>query len=138
MPLDVEVVTPTRILLQEQVDELNLPGELGYLGILPGHTAILSILGRGELMYRQGEQRHYMSIFSGYVEVNDDKVIMLVDIVEPVQEIDRSRAEAARDRAEDRLRRIDADDIDFERARTALVRAMIRLQVSFRGGAGAA
>jgi len=57
VPLAVEIVTPSRILVQEQVDELNIPGELGYLGILPGHTALLTNLGRGELMYRQGEQR---------------------------------------------------------------------------------
>ncbi len=57
MPLAVEIVTPSRILVQEQVDELNIPGELGYLGILPGHTALLTNLGQGELMYRRGEQR---------------------------------------------------------------------------------
>ena len=130
MPLEVEIVTPSRIILQEQVDELNLPGDLGYVGILPGHTAYLMTLGQGELMYRQGEQRHYMAVFQGYMEVNDDKVTMLVDLAELAPEIDRSRAESARDRAEDRLRRIAAHDIDFERARAALARAMIRLQVT--------
>ena len=130
MPLHVEIVTPTRILLQEQVDELNVPGELGYLGILPGHTAFLTTLGQGELMYRQGERRRYLSIFWGYMEVNNDKVTVLAEVVEPAAEIDRARAEAARDRAADRLRRFEDATTDFERARLALQRAHIRLQVA--------
>lgn len=129
MPLDVEIVTPNRILLQAQADELNLPGELGYLGILPGHTAFLTTLGQGELMYRRGEQRRYLSIFWGYMEVNEDKVTVLAELAELATEIDRARAEAARGRAQERLRRFDDDTIDSERARTALMRALIRLQV---------
>ncbi len=135
MPLAVEILTPSRILAQEQVDELNVPGELGYLGILPGHTALLTKLGQGELMYRQGEQRHYMAVFGGYMEVRDDQVSVLADIAERAEEIDRSRAEAARDRAEQRLRDFHGQDIDFERARAALTRAMIRLQVASHRGA---
>jgi F-type H+-transporting ATPase subunit epsilon len=129
VPLDVEIVTPTRVLLREQVDELNLPGELGYLGILPGHTAFLTTLGQGELMYRQGDQRHYLSIFWGYMEVNNDKVTILAEVAEPAAEIDRPRVEAARERAEQRLRRFDDETIDRERARAALERAMVRLGI---------
>ncbi|ETX08193.1 MAG: hypothetical protein ETSY2_06810, partial [Candidatus Entotheonella gemina] len=127
MPLDVEIVTPDRIILQAQVDELNVPSDWGYIGILPGHTPLLTILGQGELMYRQNTAQHYMSLFWGYMEVNDDKVTILAEVAEPDAEIDRARAESARDRAEDRLRRIHESDIDFERARGALMRAMIRL-----------
>lgn len=130
MPLAVEIVTPSRILMQEQVDELNVPGELGYLGILPGHTSLLTQLGQGELMYRKGEQRQYLALFGGYMEVRDDQVTVLADIAESAAEIDRVRAESARDRAEQRLRDLDSHDIDFERARAALMRAMIRLQVA--------
>jgi F-type H+-transporting ATPase subunit epsilon len=134
VPLDVELLTPNRILLQEQVDELNLPGELGYLGILPGHTAFLSTLGQGVLMYRKGEERNYSTVFWGYVEVNDDKATILAEVAEPAAEIDRARAEAARDRAEDRLRRLDDQTTDFDRARAALMRALIRLQAAARRG----
>jgi F-type H+-transporting ATPase subunit epsilon len=133
MPLEVEIVTPTRVLLQEQVDELNVPGELGYLGILPGHTAFLTTLGQGELMYRKGEQRRYMSMFWGYMEVNNDRVSILAEIAEPAPNIDRARAEAARDRAEERLRRLQDATIDRDRARAALERALIRLQVAAKG-----
>ena len=130
MPLDVEIVTPNRIVLQAQVDELNLPSEWGYIGILPGHTPLLILLGQGELMYRQHTTRRYMSIFWGYMEVNDDKVTILAELAEPSVEIDRARAESARARAEDRLRRIHDSDVDFDRARAALTRATIRLQAS--------
>ncbi len=130
MPLDVEIVTPDRMMVEAQVDELNVPTELGYVGILPGHTPLLSILGQGELMYRQGADQQYMSLFWGYMEVNNDKVTILAEIAESGGDIDRARAESARDRAEDRLRRIHESDIDFDRARAALARAMIRLQAS--------
>ena len=135
MPLAVEILTPSRILAQEQVDELNVPGELGYLGILPGHTALLTNLGQGELMYRQGEQRHYLAVFGGYMEVRDDQVTVLADIAEDATAIDRARAEAARARAEQRLRDFHDHDSDFERARAALMRAMVRLQVASHRGA---
>jgi F-type H+-transporting ATPase subunit epsilon len=135
VPLAVEILTPSRILAQAQADELNVPGELGYLGILPGHTALLTKLGQGELMNRQGEQRHYMALFGGYMEVRDDQVSVLADVAERAEEIDRPRAEAARDRAEQRLRDFHGQEIDFERARAALTRAMIRLQVASHRGA---
>lgn len=130
MPLDVEIVTPNRMMLEARVDELNVPTELGYIGILPGHTPLLTILGQGELMYDQGGNKQYMSLFWGYMEVNNDKVTILAEIAEAGSEIDRARAESARDRAEDRLRRIHESDIDFDRARAALARAMVRLQAS--------
>jgi len=135
VPLAVEILTPSRILVQTQVDELNVPGDLGYLGILPGHTALLTRLGQGELMYRQGEQRYYLALFGGYMEVRDDQVSVLADIAERATDIDRPRAEAARGRAEQRLRAIHDADTDFERARAALLRALVRLQVAARRGA---
>jgi F-type H+-transporting ATPase subunit epsilon len=100
------------------------------LGILPGHTAFLSTLGQGELMYRRGETRRYLSVFGGHMEVNNDKVIILANKAEPAREIDRARAEAARDQAEARLRRLDDATVDRERAQAALSRALIRLQVA--------
>jgi F-type H+-transporting ATPase subunit epsilon len=130
VPLDVEIVTPNRVLLRDQVDELNVPRELGYLGILPGHIAFLTTLGQGELMYRKGEQRHYLAVFWGYMEVNNDKVTILAEVAEPATSIDRLRAEAARDRAEERLRRLQDQTIDRDRARAALERALIRLRVA--------
>jgi F-type H+-transporting ATPase subunit epsilon len=133
VPLSLDILTPNRVLLQdEQIDELNLPGADGYLGILPGHIALLTTLGQGELMYRQGERRRYLTIFGGYMEVKDDKVVVLAEIAENMAEIDRARAEAALERAFERLRTRNAEEVDFDRALAAMSRARIRLQVARR------
>ena len=134
MPLTVEILTPTRLLVQEEADEVNLPAAEGYLGILPGHVALLSNLGLGELTLRQGGQQRHLTVFRGYMEVNDDKVTVLAEVAEDMSEIDPQRAGAARDRAVQRLSGRDDEVIDFERASDALQRALVRLQVSARQG----
>ncbi len=133
MPLAVEIMTPNRLLLRdEQVDELNVPGEKGYLGILPGHIALLTTLGHGELMYRKGEQRRYLAVFGGYMEVNDNKVTILADVAENIAEIDRVRAEADLQQALEKMRNPGGDVLDFERASAEMSQAQVRLQVSRR------
>jgi len=127
----LEIVTPDRAHLREQVDEVQVPGSEGYLGILPGHTPLLSMLHVGELWYRIGQETHYLSIAGGFVEVLPDRVTVLAQIAERAQEIDVARAEAARKRAEERLARPQAD-MDFERARIALMKSLVRLQVAAR------
>lgn len=134
MPLSVEILTPNRLLLQDEVDELNLPAAEGYLGILPGHVALLSNLGLGELMLRKDGQPRFLTVFRGYMEVSDDKVTVLAEVAEDMAEIDAQRAGAARDRALERLNGRDAEVIDFDRASAALQRALVRLQVSARQG----
>jgi F-type H+-transporting ATPase subunit epsilon len=130
----VEILTPNRLLLQDEVDELNLPGTEGYLGILPGHVAFLTNLGQGELMLRKDGQQRYLTVFRGYMEVSDDKVTVLAEVAEDMAEIDPERAGSARDRALERLRSGDAQVVDFDRASAALQRALVRLQVSARRG----
>lgn len=127
----LEIVTPDRSLVREEVDDLQLPGAEGYLGVLPGHAPLLATLKVGELWYRVGQERHYLSIAGGFVEVLPDRVTVLAQIAERAQEIDVARAEAARTRAEERLAR-PSPDIDLERARIALMKALIRLQVASR------
>ena len=134
MPLSVEILTPSRLLLQDEVDELNLPAAGGYLGILPGHVALLSNLGLGELMLRKDGQPRFLTVFRGYMEVSDDKVTVLAEVAEDMAEIDAQRAGAARDRALERLNGRNAEVIDFDRASAALQRALVRLQVSARQG----
>ena len=134
MPLSVEILTPNRLLLQDEADELNLPGTEGYLGILPGHVAFLTNLGLGELMLRKDGQQRYLTVFRGYMEVSDDKVTVLAEVAEDIAEIDPERAGSARDRALERLRSGDAQVVDFDRASAALQRALVRLQVSARRG----
>jgi F-type H+-transporting ATPase subunit epsilon len=127
----LEIVTPDRGLIREDVDEVQVPGSEGYLGILPGHTPLLATLTVGELWYRIGTQKHYLAIARGFLEVLPDRVTILAQIAERADEIDVSRAEAARKRAEERLAK-PAAEIDAERARIALMRALIRLQVASR------
>ena len=132
MSLSIEILTPNRMLLQDEADELNLPAAEGYLGILPGHVALLANLGLGELMLRKDGQPRFLTVFRGYMEVSDDKVTVLAEVAEDMAEVDAQRASAARDRALERLNSRDAGVVDFDRASAALQRALIRLRVSGR------
>lgn len=129
--LELQIVTPERLVVSEQVDEVQIPGTEGYFGVLPGHTPLLASLAVGELWYRKGQERTYLSIASGFAEVLPDRVTLLATLAERADEIDVSRAEAAKQRAEQRLRE-PKTDIDYERARLALQKSIIRLQVSAR------
>jgi F-type H+-transporting ATPase subunit epsilon len=108
-----------------------IPGYDGYFGVLPGHTPLLAVLAVGELWYRQGQEKHYVSIAFGFAEVLPDRVTILAQIAEKADEIDLARAEAAKKRAEERLAR-PAADVDAERARISLLKAVTRLQVATR------
>ena len=129
--LHLHIVSADRSLVNERVDEVEIPGADGYFGVLPGHTPLLAVLGMGELWYRQGAEKHYLSLAFGFAEVQPDTVTILAQIAEPAGEIDIARAEAAKRRAEDRLAKASVD-MDFERARIAMLKALIRLQVASR------
>jgi len=129
--LQLQIVSADRLLVNEQVDEVEIPGSEGYLGVLPGHTPLLATLQVGELWYRQGQEKHYLSIAFGFVEVQPDRVTILAQMAEPAHEIDLARAEAAKKRAEERLSK-PTTDMDFERARIAMLKALVRLQVASR------
>jgi F-type H+-transporting ATPase subunit epsilon len=129
--LQLEIVSADRSLVNEQVDEVQIPGALGYLGVLPGHTPLLTTLQVGQLWYRQGQEKHYLSIAFGFAEVQPDRVTILAQIAEHADEIDVARAETAKKRAEERLAK-PTIDMDFERARIALLKALVRLQVASR------
>jgi F-type H+-transporting ATPase subunit epsilon len=135
--LDLQIVTPDRLIVHEQVDEVQIPGSEGYFGVLPGHTPLLAALTVGELWYRKGQEKTYLSIAFGFAEVLPDRVTILARLAERAEDIDVGRAEAARKRAEERLsHQHQQSDIDYERARKSLQKALIRLQVSSRAGAG--
>ena len=129
--LQLQIVSADRSLLNEQIDEVVIPGADGYFGVLPGHTPLLALLGAGELWYRQGQEKHYLLIGFGFAEVQPDRVTILAEIAEKAEEIDLERAQAARKRAEERLSR-PTIDMDAERARIALLKSLIRLQVATR------
>jgi F-type H+-transporting ATPase subunit epsilon len=129
--LTLEIVTPDRALVTEQVDEVELPGSEGYFGVLPGHTELLASLQVGELWYRIGQEKFYLAVAFGFVEVLPDHVTVLARIAEKSQDIDVGRAESAKQRAESRVAS-PSPDMDFERARVALMKSLIRLQVASR------
>ncbi|HEV3062230.1 MAG TPA: F0F1 ATP synthase subunit epsilon [Vicinamibacterales bacterium] len=129
--LQLQIVSADRSLVNETVDEVEIPGSDGYFGVLPGHTPLLAVLGAGELWYRQGQERHYLAIAFGFAEVQPERVTILAEIAEKDDEIDVARAEAAKRRAEERIARPTVD-MDAERARIALMKSLIRLQVATR------
>jgi F-type H+-transporting ATPase subunit epsilon len=131
--IQLHIVSADRMLVNEAVDEVEIPGAEGYFGVLPGHTPVLALLGAGELWYRQGTEKHYLSMAFGFAEVQPDQVTILAQIAELAAEIDLARAEAAKKRAEERLARPTVD-MDAERARISLLKSLIRIQVATRHG----
>ena len=127
----LEIVTPDRSVVHEQVDEVEIPGDDGYFGVLPGHTPLLAMLQVGELWYRRGSEKVYLSIAFGFAEVLPDRVTVLAQLAEKADEIDIARAEAARRRAEELIAK-PVPEMDYERARIALMKSLIRLQVATR------
>jgi F-type H+-transporting ATPase subunit epsilon len=134
--IELQIVTPERLILRDQVDEVEIPGSEGYFGVLPGHTPLLASLAVGEMWYRKGQEKTYLSIAFGFAEVLPDRVTILARLAERADEIDVERAEAARKRAEERLAQHQQSAVDYERARIALLKSMARLQVSGRVGVG--
>ena len=133
--IKLEIVTPDRSLVREMVDEVVVPGSEGYLGILPGHTPLLATLKVGELWYRQGGEKHHLAVAFGFVEVLPERVTILAHVAERPEDIDVERAERARRRAEERLTKPSGapqTELDFERARIAMMKSLIRLQVATR------
>jgi len=127
--IQLSIVTPERSLVNEQVDELQLPGAEGYLGVLPGHAPLFTELKVGELSYRKGTNWTSLVVAWGFAEVFQDQVRVLAETAERAQEIDLERARRAKERAEERLKQ-GGSDVDYDRARIALQRALIRIQVA--------
>jgi len=128
--LTLEMVTPYKKVLSEEVDEITAPGFVGELGLLPGHTPLLTTLRVGELSYKKGSEQFHIAVNWGYLEVADDTVTVLVDTAEKADEIDLARAQAALGRAEDALKNLSEEDKQFKVMEAALARALIRIQVA--------
>jgi F-type H+-transporting ATPase subunit epsilon len=122
----LEIVTPDRLLLSEDVDEVTIPGSEGYLGILPGHLPLLTLLGTGVLSYRKGSQKVIFACSDGFAEVLPERVIITATTIERPEEIDVARARAAKESAE---RQLTSKDVDVEATMGALKRAQARIEV---------
>ena len=128
MPLTLEVITGERLLMRrEDVDEVIAPGSLGELGILPHHAPLITALQPGELRVKSGGNEDDFFVSGGFLEVHSDQVTVLADAAERDSDIDLERAEAARQRARERLDQ--ATDADRARAQAALSRSLARLKV---------
>jgi F-type H+-transporting ATPase subunit epsilon len=128
--LRLEFVTPERAIAHDEVDEVQLPGEEGYFGVLPGHAPLLAALQTGDMWYRKGTDVTHAFLAGGFAEIVPDRVSILAQVAERAEDIDAARAEASLRRAEERLAKATVVDVDFERARIAMLRAITRLQVS--------
>ncbi|MGA3105166.1 MAG: F0F1 ATP synthase subunit epsilon [Terriglobales bacterium] len=125
----LEIVTPTKLLVKDAAEEAQIPGASGYLGILPGHAPLITELGVGAITYKASGTTHTLSVAWGFAEVLPDKVTILAEAAEQPQEIDVPRAEKAKGRAEERLKSNDPQ-VDFTRAGDSLQRAETRLNVA--------
>ncbi len=128
----LDIVTPDRLVAHDAVTAVTIPGKNGYLGILPGHAPLLTELVPGQLEYTSGGAAQALAVNWGFAEVLSDRVIVLAQSAERAEEIDVERAEEAKGRAEERLKRFDDPQVDMERARKALARAMVRLETAHK------
>jgi len=128
--IELQIVTPDRPLVHEQVDEVEIPGGEGYFGVLPGHTPMLASLAIGEMWYRKGQEKTYLALAFGFAEVLPDRVTILARIAERGTDIDVARAEEALKRAQ--AQTIQKEHVDYEQARIDLMKALTRLQVASR------
>jgi F-type H+-transporting ATPase subunit epsilon len=131
MPLKLEIVSPERMVYDDEVDMVIVPGRNGQLGILPHHTPLISSLGVGELRIKKAGSEESMLISGGFVEVRPDKVIVMADLAEHSDEIDEAKAVEARKRAESELEH-SKDPIDIARVRAALQTALMRERIATR------
>jgi len=131
--LELEIVTPDKLLVHEHADQVQIPGKNGELGILPGHAPLITELTIGEISYRQGANTHHLAVAWGFAEVLPNKVTILADTAERADDINVKRAQEAKAKAEEALRQTGAD-LDFDAILYALHRAEARLQVAAHAG----
>ncbi|TME33332.1 MAG: F0F1 ATP synthase subunit epsilon [Chloroflexi bacterium] len=130
MPLHLEVITPERKVYEDDVDMVVAPASEGYVGILPHHVPLFTTLGPGEFKVKKSGVEEVLAVFGGFMDVRGDRVVVLTDAAEPAEEIDASRAQQARERAQQVLAAGPASAADEQRARAELQRALVRLRVS--------
>jgi len=129
--LTLEVVTPDRKILSEVVDEVVLPGSEGYLGVLPGHAPLLTLLKIGLVEYRQGSEKHYLALAWGFAEVLPERVTILAELAERPEEIDLERAKAKKEEIERQMKGA-GGDFDFAAAQASLEKAIVRIDIGTR------
>ena len=135
--IELQVVTPTKHIFSEDVQSIELPGKDGYLGILPGHSPLLTELGAGILTFNKGGETRSMTVIDGFAEVLPNRVIVLADESEKVEDIDAGQARADLEKAQHELPQAGASEDDWKRANAAIARATVRVEASEKTGSGA-
>ena len=128
--LHLEVITPERVMVSEDVDMVEAPGSMGEFGVLPGHITFLTTIVPGEVRYMTGNETRYLATSGGFAEVVSDKVTFLLQTAEFAHEIDVERAKRARERAESALKDLSSDDKDYRILELALLRAVARISTA--------
>jgi F-type H+-transporting ATPase subunit epsilon len=129
--IKLDIVTPEEAVFSEEVDMLVAPGIEGQLGILPHHAPLMTVLGIGELIIRNGNDEQYLAIGGGYLEVQPDRIIVLADVAERAEDIDIARAEAAKVKAQQSMAE-KPSGMDAAQAEAALKRSLVRLKGATR------
>src|SRR6202046_4514032 len=133
--IELQVVTPEKHVLSENVQSIEMTAKDVYLGVLPGHAPLITLLGVGTWTYHKGGETRYLSVMNGYAEVLPDRVIVLAEISEKAEEIDVARSKAAHDRAQAEMAQHGIAAEEYEREKLALERALIRMQAAGQTGA---
>jgi len=128
---ELQIVTPDKMVVKESVEEAQIPGKNGYIGVLPGHAPLITELAVGEITYKSAGQTHRIASAGGFAEVLPDKLTILAETAERPDEIDVSRAQNAKQRAEEALKTGKTEE-DFTHAEWALKRAETRLEVAHK------
>ncbi len=127
--IQLEIVTPDRMIVSDAAEEIQIPGKSGYLGILPGHAPLITEIAVGEISYRKANETKHVAVAWGFAEVLPEKVTILAETAERPGDIDVARAQAAKERAEARIKQGGAD-LDYQREEDALRRAQTRIDVA--------
>ncbi|MCS7199218.1 MAG: F0F1 ATP synthase subunit epsilon [Caldimicrobium sp.] len=134
----LEIITPERVVIREEVDIVTAPGIVGEFGVLAHHAPMVAGIKIGALRYRVGDREEWIAVSGGFCEISGNRITFLVETAERAVEIDVERALRAKERAEKRLQEyyLKREEIDYARARAALQRALARLLVAEKGKAG--
>ena len=128
----LRVVTPSRLLIDEEVDEVTAPGALGEFGVLPNHISFLTLLEPGEMSYKQGMAKHFLAVSGGYAEVLDNVMTVLADAAEYADAIDLDRARQVRDQAVRSMEQLNPEEKEYAAAQAARRWAEVQVQVGGR------
>ena len=132
--IELQVVTPEKHVLSENVQSIEMPAKDGYLGVLPGHAPLITLLGVGTLTYHKGGETRYLSVMNGFAEVLPDRVIVLAEISERAEEIDVARSRAALEHAQAEAAKPGKPEAESEEAEAKAERATARLETASKSG----